>query len=202
MDLRCDRVDELFEQCGITREKPYLHLTELSAYIDVLKDLSEAYDASYVQDVKCSAYLLLILGELIKRTERKRIDRGESSVKHRHVREIIIYMNNNFRLQLTVQEIATNNHISVGRMMTLFSELVGMPPLAYLNRYRVSVACEMLQKTNAPIGEISYAVGVEDRLYFSRLFKKYKGVSPREYRMNREKEDPYAWLKEHGVDFR
>ena len=202
VDFRSNNAEAMFAPCGLTPEKPFLHISELPAYIDLLKDLYEAYDAGDVQQLRCSAYFLLILGELVKRTERTRLYKGESSVKHRHVRDIVTYMNNNYRLQLTVQDIATNNHISVGRMMALFSELVGMPPLAYLNRFRISAACEMLKKTRAPIGDIANAVGVEDRLYFSRLFKKYKGVSPREYRASEEQEDPYAWLKEHNVDFR
>ncbi len=202
IDFRSSDVEAMFAPCGLTPEKPFIHLSDLSAFIELLKDLYEAYDASSIQQIRCSAYFLLILGELIKHTGRLRQERGESSVRQRHIRDIVTYMNNNYRLPLTVQDVATNNHISVGRMMTLFAESVGMSPLTYLNRFRVSVACEMLKKTNVPIGDIAYAVGVEDRLYFSRLFKKYKGVSPREYRANSDEADPYAWLKEHNVDFR
>lgn len=202
VDLRSSDIEAMFAPCGLSPEKPFLHLNDLSVYIDLLKNLYDSYDASDVQQIKCSAYFLLILGELIKRTARLRLARSDSSVKQRHIREIVTYMNNNYRLPLTVQEIAANNHISVGRMMALFSELVGMPPLAYLNRLRISVACEMLKKTSAPIGDIAGAVGVEDRLYFSRLFKKHKGMSPREYRTGAVEENPYDWLKDHNVDFR
>lgn len=201
VDLRCSDVDTLFSECGLTRERPYIHVGDPNVFMDTLKALYESYDASDVQQLKCSAYFLLLLGELIARSGHKRLERGDPSVKQRRLRDIITYMNNNYRLQLTVQEIAANNHVSVGRMMTIFSELVGMSPLVYLNRFRVSAACEMLKKTNIAIGEIANAVGVEDRLYFSRLFKKYKGVSPRQYRASTTEEDPYAWLKEHNVDF-
>ncbi len=202
VDFSCNDVESLFAPCGLTPEKPFRHLSDLTAYMDLLKSVYDAYDASEVQQIKCSAYFLLIISQLITRHAGKKQERGYYSVKQRHVRDIITYMNNNYRLQLTVQEIATQNHISVGRMMVLFSELVGMSPLVYLNRFRVSAACTMLKSTNAPIGEIAYGVGVEDRLYFSRLFKKYKGMSPREYRASKTAEDPYGWLKEHNIDFR
>lgn len=202
IDFHSDNARQLFSHCGLTPERPWKHLSEPSAFIDALKSVYDAYDASNVQQIRCSAYFLLLLAELIKQTEGKHFDGSVSSVKQRHVRDIIMFINNNYRLQLTVQEIAMKNHVSVSRMMALFSELVGMSPIVYLNRFRVSAACELLRNTKDPIGEIAYAVGVDDRLYFSRLFRKYKGVSPREYRASKEVEDPYAWLKAHRIDFR
>lgn len=202
IDFSTDNVKALFEPCGLTPEVPWKHLTEPSVYTDLLKSIYDAYDASDVQGIRCSAYFLLLLGELIKRAEGRRHERSVSSVKQRHVRDIITYINNNYRLQLTVQDIATQNQVSVSRMMALFSEVVGMSPIVYLNRFRVATACELLRSTKDPIGEIAYAVGVDDRLYFSRLFRKYKGMSPREYRASKEVEDPYAWMKAHDIDFR
>lgn len=86
--------------------------------------------------------------------------------------------------------------------MALFAEIVGMSPIVYLNTFRISAACEMLRTTDYSIREVANAVGVEDQLYFSRVFKKQKGVSPREYRAKRVDEDPYVWLKERNIDFR
>lgn len=167
----------------------------------LLKSLYESYDASDTQGISCSGYFLLILAELLKGEQRKRAIKENLSVKQRHIRNILTYINNNYRLPLTTQEIAASNHISVSRMMALFVERVGLSPIAYLNCFRVSMACELLKNTDAAIGDVAKAVGVEDRLYFSRLFKKWKGVSPREYRGSAE-EDPFAWLKERNIDFR
>ncbi len=201
VDLYSNDTRALFEPCGITPEKPYIRLGDMPAVIGLLKSLYEAYDASDTQQLNCSAYFLLVLAELIKNASSGH--RGELSlVKQRHVRDIVTHINNNFRLPLTLQDIASQNHLSVSRMMALFAEVVGMSPIAYLNRFRVSAACDLLRKTEIPIGEIAAAVGVEDRLYFSRMFRRWKGVSPREYRASDTKEDPYAWLKERNIDYR
>lgn len=202
LDLYCNDAEALFGPLGLTPQKPYAHITDLSSVMGLLKALYESFDASQTQDIVCAGYFLLLLSELYKNASRKKPTGENLSVKQRHVRNIVTYINNNFRLPLTTHDIAAQNHISVSRMMVLFAEKVGMSPIAYLNCYRVSTACELLRKSDSTIGEIANAVGVEDRLYFSRLFKKWKGMSPREYRASETSEDPFAWLRVRNIDFR
>ena len=56
-----------------------------------------------------------------------------------------------------------------------------MAPAQFLMRYRIGEAAAMLRNTGLAIGEIAASVGFRDPLYFSRVFKRIKGVSPREY---------------------
>ena len=189
----------LFEPCGFSPQKPFVHLSDFSKSLALLEAAYESFDASEVQETVCSAYFMLLLSELIKNAAHNKF--AGSSVRQRHIREIITYINNNFRLPLTIQKIAAENHLSVSRMMGLFSEIVGMSPIAYLNRFRISTACVLLRSSNMPIGEVANAVGVEDQLYFSRMFRKWKGISPRKYRAGKP-EDPFDWLKEKNIDFR
>ena len=57
-----------------------------------------------------------------------------------------------------------------------------MTPIKYLNELRIRNACQMLKNSNKNITEIAYDVGYSDSNYFSRVFKKVKGVSPSEYK--------------------
>ena len=59
---------------------------------------------------------------------------------------------------------------------------MGISPIAYLNNYRMSVAADRLADTPDTISEISYSVGIQDPLYFSKFFKKTYGMAPKEYR--------------------
>ena len=202
VDFYSTDTKSLVERSGFSVEHPVVHLSEFPQTVDLLKNLYEAYDASETQQLTCSAYFMLLLNKLIRNNSHSYYPAELTSAKHRRVREILIYINNNYRMELSVQKIAMENHLSVSRMMVLFSEVVGMSPISYLNRYRVSAACEMLRTSNATIAEISSAVGVKDQLYFSRVFKKWKGVSPREYRASGDRENPYAWLDEKNINFR
>ena len=52
------------------------------------------------------------------------------------------------------------------------------------------------------IEEIAAEVGYADVKYFSRVFKKVKGISAGEYRRSSGEDDPFAWLKERNIDYR
>ncbi len=202
VDFTSNDTRALFEPCGFSVRNPTVHLRNFAVSAGLLDRIFEAYDTSDLQQIVCSGYFILLLSELIRNAARKKTVGEFSLVEQRHIRDIVTYINNNFRLPLTNQKIASENHLSVSRMMALFSEIVGMSPIVYLNRFRVSTACELLQTTQLTIREVAIEVGVEDQLYFSRMFKKYKAVSPRQYRLMNPTENPYAWLKEKNIDYR
>ncbi|CAN7445385.1 AraC family transcriptional regulator [Paenibacillus sp. LjRoot56] len=64
----------------------------------------------------------------------------------------------------------------------IFKEATGLPPQQYLLQYRMNKASELLEKSNYAIGEIANSVGYQDQLIFSKMFKRVKGVSPKQFR--------------------
>ena len=54
--------------------------------------------------------------------------------------------------------------------------------MKYVNKLRIEKAKKLLKESSIPVSEIAKQVGIEDSYYFSRLFKKYAGVSPKSYR--------------------
>lgn len=59
---------------------------------------------------------------------------------------------------------------------------MGEPPQSYLNRTVIEKAKTLLEDTALSVGEIALKLGFTDPLYFSRLFKKHCGISPKSYR--------------------
>ena len=57
-----------------------------------------------------------------------------------------------------------------------------MSPIKYLNNYRLSVASDLLTKTNDSVKTIAEKVGINDQFYFSKLFKAKYFKSPQQYR--------------------
>ena len=72
--------------------------------------------------------------------------------------------------------------ISESGFYTYFKEWSGVSPKEYKNRFRINVAKSLLENSNLQISEIASRVGFDDPYYFSRLFKKTVGVSPRAFR--------------------
>jgi len=77
-----------------------------------------------------------------------------------------------------------------------------MSPVDYINAYKVAIACEKMQSTNMNASEAAMWSGFDDEKYFSRIFKRVKGMTPTEYRKSKPDEDPFMWIKERGLLFR
>ena len=56
-----------------------------------------------------------------------------------------------------------------------------MTPNEYLVQFRIANACKLLKSSNVNISEAAYSSGYSDPLYFSRVFKKIKGITPTEF---------------------
>jgi transcriptional regulator GlxA family with amidase domain len=63
-----------------------------------------------------------------------------------------------------------------------FVSATGLAPIAYVQRLRIEDAKRRLERTDAPVDEISWQVGYEDPAFFRRLFKRTTGIAPAEYR--------------------
>lgn len=87
------------------------------------------------------------------------------------------YIETHFFETITLSRLALLVNISESRLSHAFKESFGMCPINYLVAFRLERALQLLQ-SDMSIGEVSRAVGYEDPLYFSRIFKKKYGSSP------------------------
>ena len=82
--------------------------------------------------------------------------------------------------QYTISKMSRMAELSESRFRTLFKQQVGKNPLEYLNEIRVMTAARKLLVSGANISDIAYEVGYEDANYFSRIFKKYFCITPKQ----------------------
>jgi transcriptional regulator GlxA family with amidase domain len=76
--------------------------------------------------------------------------------------------------------LSSSSHIDAGTLS--FTLATGLAPIAYVQRLRVEDAKRRLERTDAPIDDISWRVGYEDAAFFRRLFKRTTGMTPGDYR--------------------
>ncbi|MFC3749720.1 helix-turn-helix domain-containing protein [Paenibacillus sp. GCM10012306] len=93
----------------------------------------------------------------------------------------IAYMQEHYHETITREELAQIAGVSQWHYSRKFGEMCGKPPLDYLANYRIHRAQEELLLTSASSQEIAKKVGFEDVHYFSRRFKQFAGMSPRNY---------------------
>lgn len=120
-----------------------------------------------------SAYMLLryLLDEA---QEKRRQPRGIAAA--------LALIRTRFGEPLSVPELAAEAKMSLSSFHASFRQTVGMPPLAYLNEYRLSRALGELLHTDCTVSEAARRSGFPDPLYFSRVFREKYGMSPRQYR--------------------
>jgi AraC-like DNA-binding protein len=97
------------------------------------------------------------------------------------------FLLNNTDKNFTLDEIASKFNYSKSYLHSKFKIKTGYSVLVFFKLKKVQKACELLSYTDLSIKEISYKTGFDDPLYFSRIFKKYMGKSPRNYKKSQRK---------------
>lgn len=98
------------------------------------------------------------------------------------------FMEENLEKNLSLQQLADYTGYSPSHFSMIFKKHVGHSPLSYFNLLKIKKACCLLETTEMKINQISSMTGFGDALYFSRLFTKTIGVSPKKYREKTSKQ--------------
>lgn len=98
--------------------------------------------------------------------------------------QALSYIQNNYSRKISLAAVAEHVGLSSGYLCRIFKEETSVSINAYINNLRMTRAGELLRDKNSYIKEVAISVGFEDQLYFSRLFKRYYGMTPSEYRGN------------------
>ena len=92
------------------------------------------------------------------------------------------YIHRNYHRKLTLQEVCDELHVNSSYFSSLFRQEISMTFTEYLNQLRIGQACRLLSSSDLTVVEVAYAVGFGDQSYFTRVFRKYKGITPHAYR--------------------
>lgn len=202
IDLNGEGVEHVFEACGFTKEKPYIFVGDNAHTIyDIFQSLAEEYDGSSLQSLGCLGNTLVLLNRLIENRNQYEKTYKVKSARFKVFRDILIFVNNNYRMNLSLDEIAEKMNVTKKQLIGMFNDYAGMTPVNYINRFRISTACVIFTESEIGIKTVAHMVGIEDEAYFTRMFRKWKGMSPRDYQKARIQENPYEWLKEKDLDF-
>lgn len=115
-------------------------------------------------------YLLYVFGRSARVNSVGRLDRS------------IRYIHTHLRYDLTVEELAAMEFLGVSRYREVFRSITGVSPVEYVTRLRIERAKDILTQNNSSVAAVAESVGYANRNYFQRLFRKYTGKTPGEYR--------------------
>ena len=92
------------------------------------------------------------------------------------------FISDNLDKNYKISEIADHIHVSPSRLAHLFVQQVGTSMIKWREEQRMIKAQHLLHSSASPIYQIARQLGYDDQLYFSRLFKRYTGINPSDYR--------------------
>ena len=105
-----------------------------------------------------------------------------ANIQRDPVGESIAYMRANIGKTFSVDDFAEHLNFSASHYSSLFRTKTGASPIDYFIKLKIQYACQLLSQTDLRVSEIAGKIGYDDSFYFSRLFKKINGKSPKDYR--------------------
>ena len=128
-------------------------------------------------------FISLKLQELLVLIYRHRAS-SNTSIKNmdEEIQKAYLYFCENYNKPISIEDYAHERYMSSSWFTQNFKEIIGTTPLHFILSVRMLNAQQMLIGTKTSISEISRLVGYDNPLYFSRIFKKWTGESPSDYR--------------------
>ncbi len=98
------------------------------------------------------------------------------------IEKTVKYMNSHFREKVTLRGSAAYFHVNPSYLSVLFKQEMGESFTEYLTLLRLREAKKLLRETSVNLTHIAYQCGFEDQSYFSKVFRKAEGCTPKQYR--------------------
>ena len=150
---------------------PERYTQEIHKHSDLITPIDEFL-------VKCN--LMQLIRFYIKKTNLQ----PTLSDQHNPLYQINQYMIEHLRSGVTNKDLAQIVNMNINYFIRWFKKQTGYTPIQYYNYRKIELARGMLDHSDRPLSDILESLGFLDHSYFSRLFKKYIGISPSEYRKN------------------
>lgn len=96
------------------------------------------------------------------------------------------YVSEHYMNEILFMDLAKVAHVSRSYLSSLFKKEVGCSFPEYLVKFRMDKATEILDRENIQLSELSSLVGYQDYAQFSKMFKKYKGCTPKQYKQKKQ----------------
>ena len=154
---------------------------ELASTINKL--IKECMGNSLTKDAIADLTLQELIIRIIQTQTVKKFDNALPLESNNPLLPTIEYIRSNIRETIHLKELSDKACMSTTSFYRYFKRELGMSPIEYILNEKIKYAKKLLSNPTIQINEVSYATGFEDCNYFIRLFKKYEGVTPKQYQL-------------------
>ncbi|WP_304196862.1 AraC family transcriptional regulator [Flavobacterium alvei] len=154
---------------------------ELATTINKL--IKECLSTSITKDVLADLTLQELLIRIIQTQTAKAIDDGLFTDPKNPITPVIEFIRLNLRENINMKHLSEKASMSSASFYRLFKRELGMSPIEFIIGEKIRCAKQLLKNPTIQINEVCYLSGFEDSNYFIRLFKKYEGITPKQYQL-------------------
>ena len=169
---------ELIEQYHIHNCYIGTHRTLAQLFDEMILELQ--VHKPFFQDITLAALLKML--PMLERFYLSQNSTPDSSVM---IERLIVELNKRYMDQWNISSMAACCHLSPDYFSHQFKDMIGTSPIQYLNNLRIEKAKEFLLTESLGVSEVAALVGYKDPLYFSKMFKRATGISPKKFHGDR-----------------
>lgn len=159
------------------------HYQNTSYILACIQQMMLARTLTYHNELKRQAALLQVLAALIEIHHETLSDEEQHEYPYRiYLQQALDYMNTHIKENIKINNIASFIGIDRSYLSNIFKSTLEISPQEYLLNLRMNRAADLLKNTNEKVSVIASEVGYSDPLTFTKMFKRYKGMSPSEWR--------------------
>lgn len=147
----------------------------------IFKAMTAAYTKGTEDGILLAKAKILELVSLLL-SESSKLANGKSTHYAKSVFAACRFMEENFSSNILLSDIASYVNLSPNFFHTVFKQATRLTPAKYLLNIRISNAKNMLRNSDLPLLDIALSCGFESQAYFCYVFKKYIGITPKNYR--------------------
>lgn len=117
---------------------------------------------------------------------------GQKDHSDQPIKEAQKYIEDNYEKKLNISDIAGRVNLNGRSFLRRFKKATANTPLEYIQRVKIEAAKKKLETTTDTILEVMFAIGYNDEKAFRSVFKKYSGLSPKQYRLKYNREMAFS----------
>lgn len=161
---------------------PVFRPKDSKPFSDQLRSLFEmASSEDYIRDMRINSLLSTLLEQIMSYSWHPEIA-AEHPASRVDLREIKAYIDAHYMEKISLTDLAQTFFVDKSYLCKIFKEAYGITVNNYLVSRKITEAKRLLRFSDKTVEEIGILLGIGEPAYFSRVFKKIEGVSPREYR--------------------
>lgn len=178
------KAETYLKKALLTADNPIFTYEKDDSIAVCLNEMIEAQKFQKGRELRLLGYLHLFLSLLVEEAPDNRSLDYSINRKELYLKKTIQYIERNFSRKVTINEIAAYIGLDRSYLGSIFKQLLNTSLQDFLVNFRMEKSCELMRNENLSIGDIARSVGYEDPLLFTKMFRKVKGMPPREFRKN------------------